>query len=238
MKKQLSLLVLLVLLLVSGITCNAQLTPPNQIDTLIVKQMKYNKIVVDKENWPFDVIYRSSEMFIFGSQKFKIIDVNIKGGVFEGISFTLADMSSEYEDSYKLFYEDAKGNIGISFSGYDISCKKKIRYSEGEAVPFSDLEEKPSFQGGDATAFARWVNERLVYPEKAMELGFSGRVTLQFIVNTDGSVSDVSVLRGVEPSLNKEAVRVVSASPEWTPGKIDGKPVKVVYTFPVIFQLR
>ena len=92
--------------------------------------------------------------------------------------------------------------------------------------------------GGDANSFSKWVNERLVYPEIAKENGISGRVTLQFTVKTDGRVTNVKVLRGVERSLDKEAVRVVSQSPKWKPGMQDGKPVKVTYTFPVIFQLR
>ena len=63
-------------------------------------------------------------------------------------------------------------------------------------------------------------------------------MTLQFTVNTDGSVSNVTVLRGVDPSLDKEAVRIVSSSPKWEPGRQRERPVKVTYTFPVIFQLR
>ena len=106
-----------------------------------------------------------------------------------------------------------------------------------EEIPFELVEEKPSFMGGDANAFSKWVNERLVYPEIAKENGVSGRVTLQFTVETDGMVTNVKVLNGVDPSLDREAVRVVSRSPRWKPGMQDGKPVKVTYTFPVIFQL-
>jgi len=82
------------------------------------------------------------------------------------------------------------------------------------------------------------VNSKLVYPEIAKENGVQGRVTLQFTVYTDGSVRDVKVLRGVDASLDKEAVRIVSMSPKWTPGKQRERPVKVTYTFPVLFQLR
>ncbi len=109
---------------------------------------------------------------------------------------------------------------------------------EEEAIPFQLVEEKPSFRGGDANAFSKWVNERLVYPEIAKENGVQGRVMLQFTVNPDGTVSNVRVLRGVDPSLDKEAVRVVASSPKWTPGKQRDRAVKVTYTFPVIFQLR
>ena len=82
------------------------------------------------------------------------------------------------------------------------------------------------------------MNSNLVYPEIAKENGVQGRVTLQFTVNVDGSVTNVKVLRGVDSSLDKEAVRVVSNSPKWTPGKQRDRAVKVTYTFPVIFQLR
>ena len=109
---------------------------------------------------------------------------------------------------------------------------------EEEAIPFALVENKPTFQGGDANTFSKWVNSRLEYPEIAKENGIQGRVTLQFTVNTDGSVSDVKVLRGVDSSLDKEAVRVVSSSPKWKPGMQRDKPVRVTYTFPVIFQLR
>ena len=100
------------------------------------------------------------------------------------------------------------------------------------------MKQKPSFNGGDANEFSKWVNGKLVYPEIAKENGVQGRVMLQFTVNTDGSVSNVKVLRGVDPSLDKEAVRVVSSSPKWKPGRQRDRAVKVTYTFPVIFQLR
>ena len=109
---------------------------------------------------------------------------------------------------------------------------------EEEAIPFQLVEEKPSFQGGDANQFSKWVNQRLVYPEIAKENGVQGRVTLQFTVEKDGSITKVKVLRGVDPSLDKEAVRVVSMSPKWKPGKQRDRAVPVTYTFPVIFQLR
>lgn len=107
-----------------------------------------------------------------------------------------------------------------------------------ESIPFQLVEEKPTFNGGDANEFSEWVNQHLEYPETAKENGIQGRVTLQFTVNADGSVSNVKVIRGVDSSLDKEAVRVVSNSPKWKPGRQREKAVNVTYTFPVIFQLR
>ena len=107
-----------------------------------------------------------------------------------------------------------------------------------EAILICYQENKPGFNGGDANEFAKWVNENLVYPKEAYEAKVQGRVTLSYVVGEDGSVSDVRVLRGANELLDAEAVRVVSMSPKWTPGKRDGKPVKVTFTFPVIFQLK
>lgn len=109
---------------------------------------------------------------------------------------------------------------------------------EEETVPFQMVEFPPKFNGGNASAFSEWVNTQLVYPEEARENGVQGRVTLQFTVDTDGSIINVRVLRGVDPLLDAEAVRVVKRSPKWTPGKMQGRYVKVTYTFPVVFALQ
>lgn len=101
---------------------------------------------------------------------------------------------------------------------------------------YDTLEEKPSFMGGDLNDFVKWVYSHLKYPVIARENGISGRVTLQIAIETDGSVS-AKVLRGVDPSLDDEALRVVSMSPKWEPGKKDGKAVRVTYNFPINFQL-
>jgi len=127
-------------------------------------------------------------------------------------------------------------NLGVEIMDYVQAVEEEE--IEEEAIPFQLVEEKPKFQGGDANEFSKWVNQRLVYPEIAKENGVQGRVMLQFTVNADGTVSNVKVLRGVDPSLDKEAVRVVSSSPKWKPGRQRDRAVKVTYTFPVIFQLR
>ena len=114
----------------------------------------------------------------------------------------------------------------------------KADVSEDEAVPFSLLEDKPMFQGGNASAFSEWVNTQLKYPDAAKAAGEQGRVTLQFTIGTDGEVSNVKILRGVSETLDAEALRVVSSSPNWEPGKVNGKPVSVTFTFPVVFKLQ
>ena len=139
------------------------------------------------------------------------------------------------DNMFQNLEDDA--NSGVEIMDYIESAPEEETVEE-EAIPFQLEEEKPSFNGGDANEFSKWVNSKLVYPEIAKENGVQGRVTLQFTVNADGTVSNVKVLRGVDSSLDKEAVRVVSSSPKWKPGKQRDRAVKVTYTFPVIFQLR
>ena len=146
----------------------------------------------------------------------------------------IVDDNIQVDDAVFSFEDDA--TLGVEIMDYIETVEEEE--VEEEAIPFALVENKPTFQGGDANTFSKWVNSRLEYPEIAKENGIQGRVTLQFTVNTDGSVSDVKVLRGVDSSLDKEAVRVVSSSPKWKPGMQRDKPVRVTYTFPVIFQLR
>ena len=147
----------------------------------------------------------------------------------------IVDDDIKLEDNLILDLED-NANLGVEITDYVEAIEEEE--VEEEAIPFQLVEEKPTFQGGDANEFSKWVNAHLSYPEVAKENGVQGRVTLQFTVNPDGSVSNVKVLRGVDSSLDKEAVRVVSSSPKWKPGKQRDRAVKVTYTFPVIFQLR
>ena len=146
----------------------------------------------------------------------------------------IVDDEIEIEDDMFMNLED-DASLGVEIMDY-VEVEEEV--VEEEAIPFQLVEEKPSFQGGDANQFSKWVNSRLVYPEIAKENGVQGRVTLQFTVEKDGTVTKVRVLRGVDPSLDKEAVRVVSMSPKWKPGKQRDRAVPVTYTFPVIFQLR
>lgn len=147
----------------------------------------------------------------------------------------IVDDEIKVDDLFVSLEDDA--NTGVEIMDYREEEVQEEEVEE-EAIPFQLVEEKPSFNGGDANEFSKWVNSKLVYPEIAKENGVQGRVTLQFTVNADGTVSNVKVLRGVDSSLDKEAVRVVSSSPKWKPGKQRDRAVKVTYTFPVIFQLR
>lgn len=99
------------------------------------------------------------------------------------------------------------------------------------------VEVMPQFPGGQ-TAMLKYIMENIKYPKQIMEEGIQGRVTVSFIVEKDGRVSNVRLLRSVQPLLDKEAVRVVKSMPKWSPGKHNGKPVRVRFNLPVMFKLK
>ena len=132
--------------------------------------------------------------------------------------------------------------IGNDESGEVLKAKEMIinepvKPKEEENKVFDVVEQMPSFPGGMAALMA-YLQKSIKYPPVAEENGIQGRVVCTFVVERDGSVTDVRVAKSVDPSLDKEAVRVVSAMPKWIPGKQNGQSVRVKYTLPVTFRLQ
>lgn len=142
----------------------------------------------------------------------------------------IVDDDVEIEDQLELDDMEADDNLAMEFV--------PIEEEEDEEVAFIIVEDMPKFQGGDQNTFRAWIQSNLKYPEIAAENGISGKVFVNFVVNKTGAVVDAKVVRGVDPSLDQEALRVVRSSPKWTPGKQRGKPVKVQFTFPIVFVLQ
>ena len=135
---------------------------------------------------------------------------------------------------------DVQGNDEVG--GEVLKAKEEIAQPEPpkheeENKVFDVVEQMPSFPGGQA-ALMQWLNSNMKYPTIAAENGVQGRVIVQFVVEKDGSVTDVHVAKSVDPSLDKEASRVVKAMPKWIPGKQNGSAVCVKYTVPVTFKLQ
>ena len=103
---------------------------------------------------------------------------------------------------------------------------------------FVIVEENPQFPDGGTAGLLQYLGKNIKYPTIPQENGTQGRVTVQFVVNKDGSIVDVKVIRGVDPYLDKEAVRVISTMPKWIPGKQRGVPVRCKFTVPVTFKLQ
>lgn len=128
---------------------------------------------------------------------------------------------------------EADPNMSVEFIPFDGNDEE---YEDDE--PFFIVEDMPRFNGGDKEEFRRFIQQNLYYPEIARQSSIDGTVYVQFAINTKGEICDVVVVKGVDPSLDKEAVRVIKSSPKWTPGKQRGRPVKVQFTFPIVFVLN
>jgi protein TonB len=102
---------------------------------------------------------------------------------------------------------------------------------------FEVVEQKPSFPGGDG-ALMSWLSQNIKYPSIAAEMGVQGRVIVQFVVEKDGSITDVKIAKSVDPSLDKEAARVIKSMPQWIAGRQNGSAVRVRFTVPVTFKLQ
>ena len=117
----------------------------------------------------------------------------------------------------------------------DIAAPEPPKHEEEQNKIFEVVEQQPQFPGGSVNG---WLADHIKYPVVAAEIGISGRVVVQFVVERDGSVSQVKVVRGVDPSLDKEAQRVISSMPKWIPGKQNGQAVRSRFTVPVTFRLE
>ena len=144
----------------------------------------------------------------------------------------IVDDDVEIDDDFD-FDMEADASTEFEFSGF----VDEEEFEEEEV--FYIVEDMPTFNGGEpAIEFRKYIAQNLRYPDIAAENGISGRVIVQFAVNSKGRIVDAKVVAGVDPALDKESIRVVMTSPPWTPGKQRGKAVKVLFTFPINFVLQ
>lgn len=163
----------------------------------------------------------------------------------------------DYADSVKITFSSRVKPVAVRFNDLglkdkyltnyvyvfkkgdnDIYSKKEQNESESNKIfNGDDVDQQPSFPGG-TNALNTFIGSNLKYPVFAQEEGIQGRVVVKFIVEKDGSISNVEVDRSVSPSLDNEAMRVVKAMPKWIPGQINGKAVKVECSHPFVFQLQ
>ncbi len=142
----------------------------------------------------------------------------------------IVDNDEEIEDELEIEDSDADQDEEV-----EIQDVEEEEEEDSDNVVFVKVEHMPVFSGGDLQT---WINKHIDYPAVAQENGITGKVYISFVVNKKGKVESVKVLRGVDPSLDKEAVRVIKSLPSWTPGKQRDKKVKVTYTVPINFQLQ
>ncbi|HDP54221.1 MAG TPA: energy transducer TonB [Bacteroidetes bacterium] len=145
----------------------------------------------------------------------------------------IVDDDVDLDDDMDLFDTEFNEDLAVNI----IEFNDEEEEVEEEEI-FVIVEDMPGFGGGDSNKFREYIAKNLKYPDIAAENGIQGRVFVAFVVEPDGRVSNVRVVRGVDPALDKEAVRVVQSSPKWKPGMQRGKPVRVSFTFPIIFVLQ
>lgn len=145
----------------------------------------------------------------------------------------IVDDDVELDDDVDLFDTEFDEHVAVNI----IEFSDEEEEVEEEEI-FVIVENMPGFGGGDSNKFREYIANNLKFPEIAAENGIQGKVFVAFVVEPSGNISNVRVVRGVDPSLDKEAVRVVQSSPKWTPGTQRGKPVRVAFTFPISFVLQ
>lgn len=161
-----------------------------------------------------------------------IVYYNNSGGVIKKFDPLYDEWEYIQPETYgDAFYEIAKTIV----SSQNSSSQGVSNTNTGKV--FDVVEQMPMFPGGQS-AMMSWINVNIQYPKEAESNGIQGRVVCTLVVEPDGSVSDVQVTRSIEPSLDKEAIRVLQNMPKWIPGKQNGSVVRVKYTVPVTFRLQ
>ena len=144
----------------------------------------------------------------------------------------IMDNDSQVEESTIQASDDTQAAVEVKYTPVEVE-EEEVE----EQQIFQVVEEMPEFPGGMGECM-KFLAKNIKYPTIAQENGVQGRVIVQFVVNRDGSIVDPVVMRGVDPHLDKEALRVIGMMPKWKPGKQRGKEVRVKYTVPVMFRLQ
>ena len=145
---------------------------------------------------------------------------------------TIVSNDTKIDTPDLLFSDDA-----AAFEDFEFEVEEVVEQIVEEEF-FVTAEEMPTFQGGDLSKFRNWVQQHVKYPQIALENGIQGNVVIKFVVEKDGSVTNIQVLQSPDRSLGEEASRVLATSPKWEPGQQSSQKVRVKYTLPVMFQIN
>lgn len=144
--------------------------------------------------------------------------------------------NAKIEDKINILDLDVTQDIAVNVKQFGGTYTGEAAISEDEPVIFA--EEEAKFQGGDINKFRAWCGKNTRYPEMARDNGVQGTIQLQFIIEKDGSIKTVKILRGVDKLLDEEAIRVIKSSPKWEPAKNRSKPVRIYVNMPYVFNLE
>lgn len=146
-------------------------------------------------------------------------------------------------DILNIVTNDEKISTNVDFAEFaeDVEIIQQVAVSEEvieDDQPFVKVEKMPSFMGGDLMTFRNWVQSKVRYPQIAQENNISGRVLLMFVIERDGSLTNIQVLQTPDNSLSDEAIRILKTSPKWSPGMQRNQAVRVKYTLPIDFRIQ
>ena len=146
-------------------------------------------------------------------------------------------------DILNIVTNDEKITTDVDFAEFaeDVEIIQQVAVEEEnieDDQPFVKVEQMPSFMGGDLMTFRNWVQSKVRYPQIAQENNISGRVLLMFVIERDGTLTNIQVLQTPDSSLSDEAIRILKTSPKWTPGKQRNQSVRVKYTLPIDFRIQ
>ncbi|MBO7221277.1 MAG: energy transducer TonB [Alistipes sp.] len=146
-------------------------------------------------------------------------------------------------DILNIVTNDEKIETSVDFAEFaeDVEIIQQVAVEEEnleDDTPFVRVEQMPSFMGGDLMTFRNWVQSKVRFPQIAQENNISGRVLLMFVIERDGTLTNIQVLQTPDSSLSDEAIRVLKTSPKWTPGKQRNQSVRVKYTLPIDFRIQ
>ncbi len=164
-------------------------------------------------------------------------------------TYTKVDLPPEVKPSelFKLVIKDNSDDVlGKMFASTEIDPWDAVDFKDFpvatetpvDDIPFRICEDMPSFKNGDISEFVKYIQSIVIYPEAALNMDIQGKVYADFVVNKEGYIENVKIIRGVDPLLDNEVVRALKASPRWKPGRQRDIPVKVAYTIPITFKIN
>jgi|GEM_PF-1371707 len=213
----------------SGVLSKGMITP-GRYKALLLTQAIGGRPVITSNFFTVKSIQKRFKM-ITKNKKGKLSFLKYSIGVFIALAITLIFACENKSDIIVSNDPNAPGRMEMGADG------KPIVGSDGEYT-YLTVDKTASFQDGDLNKFRDWVSSNLEYPVVAAENGISGKVYVEFAVNKKGEVSDVKVLKGVDPSLDNESIRAIKSSPKWTPAKMGRKNVKQKFVIPLSFVLQ
>ena len=178
-------------------------------------------------------------VFLYTPREYRVEQVDMQQAVVEEEITEITVIT----DILNIVTNDEKISTNVDFAEFaeDVEIVQQVAVEEEnleDDQPFVKVEQMPSFMGGDLMTFRNWVQSKVRFPQIAQENNISGRVLLMFVIERDGSLTNIQVLQTPDSSLSDEAIRVLKTSPKWTPGRQRNQSVRVKYTLPIDFRIQ